>query len=149
MMINMTIIRKIITTTSLVILFNVAFSQTNNSSFSLIDKRIKTIHSTDIDTLERKLTAVYKTDTEKVRSIFRWITENIAYDEDPYEPEANTDATFDTLNADEPVYLDKPAYKIENNRITLSYEIKSEKAQKIHIVLNDKLILSYGIRFRQ
>lgn len=60
------------------------FAQTKAISFSLIDKRIKTIQSLNPDTLAKKLTSPYKTDTEKVRAIFKWITENIAYDTKAY-----------------------------------------------------------------
>ncbi len=36
------------------------------------------------DSLSRQLTANYKTDRDKVTSIFRWITENISYNIRPY-----------------------------------------------------------------
>lgn len=52
--------------------------QTNN--FVAIDRRAKIIDATSIDSLSYKLTKPYKTQLDKVRSIFRWITEHIEYD---------------------------------------------------------------------
>jgi transglutaminase/protease-like cytokinesis protein 3 len=48
--------------------------------FKSIDERVKKIQASAIDSLSKKLTTPYKKDIEKVRSIFKWITENIAYD---------------------------------------------------------------------
>jgi transglutaminase/protease-like cytokinesis protein 3 len=55
-------------------------AQTWPKSFPAIAKRVKTINSMGPDSLAQKLTSPYKTDIEKVWSIFRWITENIIYD---------------------------------------------------------------------
>jgi hypothetical protein len=60
------------------------FAQSRPASFYLIDKWVKTIPVSGPDTLARQLTGMYKNDIEKVRSIFRWITENIAYDTKAY-----------------------------------------------------------------
>lgn len=68
-----------------------AKAQTKNSAFILIDKRVKAINASSPDTLARKLTAPYKKDEEKVRAIFRWITENIAYDVISYH---NLDSSY-------------------------------------------------------
>ncbi|RYY58210.1 MAG: hypothetical protein EOO05_17135 [Chitinophagaceae bacterium] len=57
-----------------------AAGQSSTASYATIDKRVKTIHAATVGALVGKLTVPYKTDREKVRSIFRWITENIAYD---------------------------------------------------------------------
>jgi transglutaminase/protease-like cytokinesis protein 3 len=57
-----------------------SFGQTAKSNFSLIDKRVVTIHSNSVDSLSIMLCSPYKTQIEKVRSIFKWITENIEYD---------------------------------------------------------------------
>src|SRR5689334_5721719 len=57
-----------------------SYSQTWPKSFPAIEKRVKTIKPLSPDSLAQILTAPYKTDTEKVWSIFRWITENIVYD---------------------------------------------------------------------
>jgi transglutaminase/protease-like cytokinesis protein 3 len=59
-------------------------SQTAPLDYTLIDNRVTEISSCSPDTLAQNLTAVYVTDIEKVRSIFKWITENIAYDTKGY-----------------------------------------------------------------
>lgn len=64
----------------LLIVVHASIGQTSKSNFSLIDKRVKSIQPSPVDNLSRKLTSPYKTQLEKVRSIFRWITENIEYD---------------------------------------------------------------------
>lgn len=70
--------------TLLTILFIVAtlllFGQTAKNNFSLIDKRVLTIQSNSVDSLSNMLCSPYKTQIEKIRSIFKWITENIEYD---------------------------------------------------------------------
>ncbi|HUP10712.1 MAG TPA: transglutaminase domain-containing protein, partial [Niastella sp.] len=48
-------------------------------SFSRIDWAVQSIDAETPESLAFQLTAPYKTDLEKVRSIFRWITEHIAY----------------------------------------------------------------------
>lgn len=48
-------------------------------SFSSIDLRVQKIDAVSLDSLSQQLTAPYVTEMEKVRSIFRWITENISY----------------------------------------------------------------------
>ena len=63
-------------------------AQTKTQNFKSIDNRVKTIKVFSADTLALKLTSPYKTDIEKVRAIFRWITENIAYDTKGYHDTA-------------------------------------------------------------
>ena len=65
------------------LLSGMAFSQSRPADFSYIDHRIKSIRGTDPEELSKKLTSEYKTDLEKVRAIFRWITENISYYKQP------------------------------------------------------------------
>lgn len=61
------------------------YSQVNRTNFSKIDAYAKTVKGiNDIGILSKKLTSPYKTDLEKTRSIFRWLTENIAYDTKEY-----------------------------------------------------------------
>lgn len=50
-----------------------------NFNFSYIDQQVKTIHTSDKIQLAQKLSALGKTDMEKTRAIFRWITEHIEY----------------------------------------------------------------------
>ncbi len=71
----------------LLYLFSVAkaVAQSDTKVFSKIDaytKRITTFK--DPGDLSRKLVKPYKTELEKVRSIFFWITDNIAYDVKEY-----------------------------------------------------------------
>lgn len=55
-----------------------AWSQ-KSVDFSHIDWKVLSIEAAAPDTLAHWLTSPYKTDLEKTRAIFRWITENIAY----------------------------------------------------------------------
>lgn len=52
--------------------------------FTLVDSRVKEVPYSSPDTLAQNLTAPYVTDIEKVRSIFKWITEHVAYDTKGY-----------------------------------------------------------------
>ena len=56
-----------------------SFSQKQSLNFSYIDRKVQSIEACAPDSLAQKLSASYATDVEKIRSIFRWITENIAY----------------------------------------------------------------------
>lgn len=58
--------------------------QTVPIDFTLIDSSVKKVPSGVPGILAQNLTAPYETDIEKVRSIFKWITENIAYDTKGY-----------------------------------------------------------------
>lgn len=58
--------------------------QTPPLDFTSVDRRVKEVVPASADTLAQILTAPYPTETEKVRSIFKWITENIAYDTKGY-----------------------------------------------------------------
>lgn len=59
-------------------------AQPKADRFAMIDNRVKTIDKTNPDSLAKELTSPYKKDAEKVRSVFRWITEHIAYDTKGY-----------------------------------------------------------------
>jgi transglutaminase/protease-like cytokinesis protein 3 len=66
--------------TFLFLLFmKLAFSQGQSLNFSYIDRKVQSVESSSPEQLAQKLTSSYTTDLEKLRSIFRWITENIAY----------------------------------------------------------------------
>lgn len=56
------------------------FASGQSGNFAAIDKYVLTVHETSPELLSKKLTSPYKTQKEKVRAIFKWITENIAYD---------------------------------------------------------------------
>jgi len=55
------------------------FPQRKNHDFTGIDQKVKFIRITETDSLAKQLAALGKTDIEKVRAIFRWITEHIDY----------------------------------------------------------------------
>lgn len=59
--------------------FSPSFSQEKASDFSEIDRKVKHIKAASPELLAKQLTEFCKSDREKVRSIFRWITENISY----------------------------------------------------------------------
>ena len=56
-----------------------SFSQKQSLNFSYIDRKVQSIEVCAPDSLAQRLSSSYVTDVEKTRSIFRWITENIAY----------------------------------------------------------------------
>lgn len=64
------------------------FSQNSKHDFTAIDWRAEDINSNSPDTLAQLLTAQYSTQLEKVRSIFRWITEHIEYNTLRFQPYA-------------------------------------------------------------
>ena len=55
------------------------FSQKSKIDFSEIDRRVQFIDAATPFLLSQQLTAECNTDIQKVRAIFRWITNNIAY----------------------------------------------------------------------
>ncbi len=56
-----------------------AAAQGRAVSFSRIDWAVQSVDASTPEALAQRLTAPYATDLEKVRAIFRWITEHIAY----------------------------------------------------------------------
>ena len=78
--------------------------------FSHVDWKVLSVEAAAPDTLARWLTSPYKTELEKTRAIFRWITENISYKlkgphKGPFKPlkyladdGADTSITLKTLN---------------------------------------------------
>lgn len=56
-----------------------AAAQVKHRNFSTIDWNILSIAAPTPDSLAKKLTQNYTNELDKVRSIFRWITENISY----------------------------------------------------------------------
>ena len=56
-----------------------SFSQGQTLNFSYVDRKVQKVEVNSPDSLAQKLTSSYATDLEKLRSIFRWITENISY----------------------------------------------------------------------
>jgi transglutaminase/protease-like cytokinesis protein 3 len=88
--------------------------QTANNNFSLIDKKVKTIQGRSVDSLSKKLTAPYKTQIQKIRSIFKWITENIQYDVEGYH---NPKGAYSGLFRPTISNIDSEVQKDYNDRI--------------------------------
>lgn len=59
------------------------YSQSKQDNFYEIDNKIESIVSLNTDTLAKQLAALGNTEKEKVRAIFRWITQNIDYNVRP------------------------------------------------------------------
>jgi transglutaminase/protease-like cytokinesis protein 3 len=70
---------KLLLAILLLLIENLSFAQKASLDFSAIDYTVGLINASSPDTLAKKLTASYSSDLQKVRAIFRWITENIAY----------------------------------------------------------------------
>ena len=56
-----------------------SFSQGQTVNLAYVDRKVQKVEVSSPDSLAQKLTSSYVTDLEKLRSIFRWITENISY----------------------------------------------------------------------
>lgn len=70
------------------------YSQSKQSNFYDIDNKVGSIAVAKTDTLAKQLAALGSTDREKVRAIFRWIAENIAYNVRLVGRKKNTQALF-------------------------------------------------------
>lgn len=60
------------------------YSQVAQTNFYTIDAKVGSIPVTKAEELAKQLAALGKTDREKVRAIFRWITEHIDYNVTPF-----------------------------------------------------------------
>lgn len=85
------------------------FAQTQKINYAVLDRKVVSVKGENIDSLAKQLAALGSTDKEKVRVIFRWITENINYNVriynrnkiDPgnfYEEPEDTSAALPSLN---------------------------------------------------
>ena len=74
---------KTAATIFLLTIANLTVAQVRLADFNSIDWKVRSIEADAADSLAHKLTAGYKSDLEKVRAIFRWITENIDYQTRP------------------------------------------------------------------
>jgi transglutaminase/protease-like cytokinesis protein 3 len=59
------------------------YSQAGHTNFYVIDSKAASVPVSNTDTLAKQLASLGKTDREKVRAIFRWITEHIDYNVRP------------------------------------------------------------------
>ena len=81
----------------LVILFFLPLSfyaQFGHNNFYVIDSKVESIPVAKADTLAKQLASLGKTDREKVRAIFRWITEHIDYNVMPFGQRKNVPRQF-------------------------------------------------------
>lgn len=70
---------KILPTIFLLFSFFSSFTQNRPGDIHEIDRQVRFIPGNTTDSLAKQLIALGNTDLEKVRAIFRWITENIDY----------------------------------------------------------------------
>ncbi len=75
---------KVVVSVLLLLVTTLCGAQERRVNFSAIDWRVQSIEATTPDTLALQLTAPYTSELEKVRSIFRWITEHIGYNVNLY-----------------------------------------------------------------
>ena len=64
----------------LILFFNYCFLQNKNESFSLVDQKVlnfPSFNSDNLDSLAFLITHDFSNDSEKVRAIYVWVTENI------------------------------------------------------------------------
>jgi transglutaminase/protease-like cytokinesis protein 3 len=70
------------------------YSQVGQSDFYAIDNKVGSISVAKADTLAKQLASLGKTDREKVRAIFRWITQHIDYNVMPFGQRKNIPRQF-------------------------------------------------------
>jgi len=70
------------------------FSQVGQSNLYAIDNKVGSVPVAKTDTLAKQLASLGKTDREKVRAIFRWITEHIDYNVMPFGQRKNVPRQF-------------------------------------------------------
>ena len=70
------------------------YSQVGPTNFYAIDSKVGSIPVAKADTLAKQLASLGKTDIEKVRAIFRWITEHIDYNVMPFGQRKNIPRQF-------------------------------------------------------
>lgn len=70
---------KILSTIFFLLAFILSFSQIPRGDINEIDRKVRFIPGITTDSLAKQLIALGNSDFEKVRAIFRWITENIDY----------------------------------------------------------------------
>jgi transglutaminase/protease-like cytokinesis protein 3 len=86
----------------LVFFYCISVGRTQPVDIAAIDAYIHTVDAKTPASLSQKLTAPYKKDAEKVRAIFRWITENIAYNTIVYQkPSYSLSKRFTSYETDD------------------------------------------------
>lgn len=77
-----------------ILLFDVCMSQRRRPDFDAIDRYVQDISHPLPDSLACRLTEPWQTDMEKLRAIFSWISQNIAYNTGMYVPGKNRAPRF-------------------------------------------------------
>jgi len=70
------------------------YSQVGQTNYCAIDNKVGSIPVAKTDSLARQLASLGKSDREKVRAIFRWITEHIDYNVMPFGQRKNVTRQF-------------------------------------------------------
>ena len=70
------------------------YSQVGQTNYYAIDNKVGSIPVAKTDSLARQLASLGKSDREKVRAIFRWITEHIDYNVTPFGQRKNVTRQF-------------------------------------------------------
>ena len=70
------------------------YSQVGQTNYYAIDNKVGSIPVAKTDSLARQLASLGKSDREKVRAIFRWITEHIDYNVMPFGQRKNVTRQF-------------------------------------------------------
>src|ERR1044071_1236299 len=78
----------------ILIIFPFCTSSQQRDNYYSIDSKVELIPFAKVDTLAKKLAALGRTDREKVRAIFRWITVHIDYNVRPVVRSKSTPALF-------------------------------------------------------
>ena len=97
------------------------YSQVGQSSFYAIDSKVESIPVAKTDELAKELASLGKTDQEKVRAIFRWITGHIDYNVMPFGRGKKKPYSFynepDDSNLALPPLDERVAAKVLNTRV--------------------------------
>jgi len=97
------------------------YAQSRQGNFFEIDRKIQSVPFAKTDELAKQLAALGQTDREKVRAIFRWITENIDYNVRIFNKNKSTGSLFyeepDDSNATLPSLNERIAAKVLAKRI--------------------------------
>src|SRR5687768_13425215 len=86
----------------------IVYSQDHHTNFSAIDRKVLYVDSNDPVELSHLLTDSCHSEREKVRAIFRWITEHISYYR--YVPKKGKKRSFE-------VYPDNDMYVPDTNAL--------------------------------
>jgi hypothetical protein len=97
------------------------YSQVGQTNFYPIDNKVASISVSNADELAKQLASLGKTDREKVRAIFRWITEHIDYNVMPHGQRKSITRQFYKEPEDSSVPLpplnERIAAKVLNTRV--------------------------------